>query len=103
MSFSATLSVADDIATIVLTGELDASTAPRFHDLIDDAAGSGAGRLEIRAEQLGYLSSAGLRSLVFARQKMGDDVRIALVGAAEPVSRTIRLAGFDHSIELIDA
>lgn len=103
MSFNASLSVTDEVATIVLKGELDASTAPQFHDLIDEAAASGAVRLEIKAEQLGYLSSAGLRSLVFARQKMGDDVQIAVVGAAEPVTRTIRLAGFDHSIQLIAA
>jgi anti-anti-sigma regulatory factor len=34
---------------------------------------------------------------------MGDEVRIAVVGASEPVARTIRLAGFDHSIDLVDA
>ncbi|MQY35648.1 hypothetical protein SRB17_36290 [Streptomyces sp. RB17] len=103
MSFDGILSVTEGIATIEIKGELDASTAPRFHDLVDQAAEEGAVRLEIDARALDYLSSAGLRSLVFARQKMGDEVRIAVIGATEPVSRTIRLAGFDHSIELIDA
>ncbi|MCZ0988351.1 MULTISPECIES: STAS domain-containing protein [Streptomyces] len=103
MSFDGTLSVSEGIATIEVKGELDASTAPRFHDLVDQAAEQGAVRLEIDARHLGFLASAGLRSLVFARQKMGDEVRIAVIGATEPVSRTIRLAGFDHSIELIDA
>ncbi|MFG2121551.1 STAS domain-containing protein [Streptomyces sp. NPDC048710] len=103
MSFDGKLSVSEGIATIEIKGELDASTAPRFHDLVDQAAEQGAVRLEIDARSLDYLSSAGLRSLVFARQKMGDEVRIAVIGATEPVSRTIRLAGFDHSIELIDA
>ncbi|MEV7418425.1 STAS domain-containing protein [Streptomyces sp. NPDC089919] len=103
MSFDVKLRVNDKTATLVLQGELDASTATRFHDVIDEAARSGALELVIRAEQLGYLSSAGLRSLVFARQKMGDDVRIAFVGAAEPVARTIRMAGFDRSIDLVDA
>lgn len=103
MSFDGTLSVSEGIATIEIKGELDASTAPRFHDLVDQAAEQGAVRLEIDARHLDFLASAGLRSLVFARQKMGDEVRIAVIGATEPVSRTIRLAGFDHSIELIDA
>ncbi|MDG4858845.1 anti-sigma factor antagonist [Streptomyces sp. T-3] len=103
MSFDVRLRINDKVATIEIKGELDASTAGRFHDTIDDAAKAGAIELVIRAEQLAYLSSAGLRSLVFARQKMGDDVRIAVVGAAEPVARTIKLAGFDHSIDLIDA
>ncbi|GAA3794832.1 anti-sigma factor antagonist [Streptomyces phyllanthi] len=102
MSFDVRLRVDERVATIELRGELDAATAGRFHDTIDQAAAAGAIELVIRAEQLAYLSSAGLRSLVFARQKMGDDVRIAVVGAPETVARTIRLAGFDHSIDLID-
>ena len=48
------------------------------------------------------MASAGLRSLVFARQKMGDDVRITVAGASEPVARTIRQAGFDRSVTLVD-
>ncbi|WP_327354374.1 anti-sigma factor antagonist [Streptomyces sp. NBC_01304] len=103
MSFDVRLRINDKVASIELKGELDASTAGRFHDVIDEAAQLGAIELVIRAENLTYLASAGLRSLVVARQKMGDEVRIAVVGAAEPVARTIRLAGFDHSIDLVDA
>ncbi|MFJ6654800.1 STAS domain-containing protein [Streptomyces sp. NPDC091377] len=102
MSFEVKLRVNDRVATIETVGELDASSAGQFHDAIDRAAAAGAVELVISAAQLSYLSSAGLRSLVFARQKMGDGVRIAVVGAPEPVSRTIRLAGFDHSIDLVD-
>ncbi|WP_328661952.1 anti-sigma factor antagonist [Streptomyces sp. NBC_00334] len=103
MAFDVRLRINDKIATIDVAGELDASTAGEFHDTVGQAAGAGAVELVIRAERLGYLSSAGLRSLVFARQKMGDGVRIAVVGASEPVARTIRLAGFDRSIDLVDA
>lgn len=103
MAFDVRLKINDKVATIELKGELDASTAGDFHDTVGQAAGAGAIELVIRAEQLAYLSSAGLRSLVFARQKMGDEVRIAIVGASYPVAQTIRLAGFDHSIELVDA
>jgi anti-anti-sigma factor len=102
VSFEVKLRVNERVATIELSGELDAATAGQFHDTVDEAASAGAVELVIRAEKLSYLSSAGLRSLVFARQKMGDDVRIAVVGAPEPVARTIRLAGFDHSIDLVD-
>lgn len=103
MAFHVRLRINDKVATLDVEGELDASTAGEFHDAVSRAAGAGALELVIRAEQLDYLSSAGLRSLVVARQKMGDEVRIAIVGASEPVARTIRLAGFDHSIDLVDA
>lgn len=103
MSFDVRLRINDRVATIELRGELDASTAALFHQTVDQASRAGSVELVIRAEELTYMASAGLRSLVFARQKMGDEVRIAVVGATEPVARTIRMAGFDHSIDLIDA
>lgn len=102
MAFTASLSTDMDTAIIELTGELDASTVPAFHGTIDAAADRGVNRLVLRAGELTYLSSAGLRSLVFARQKMGDGVTIVMVGAIEPVARTVRLAGFDRSIVMLD-
>ncbi|WP_405145653.1 STAS domain-containing protein [Sphaerisporangium sp. NBC_01403] len=100
MAFTATLSTDADIATIHLAGELDASTAPDFHEAIDDAAATGAGRLVIQAADLTYIASAGLRALVFARQKLGDDIVIVITGATEPVLRVIRMAGLDRSFEM---
>ena len=98
LSFSSTA----DTSVIELTGELDASTAAEFHESIEKAAARGPATVEIRMAGLTYMASAGLRSLVFARQKMGEDVEIRVVGAAEPVLRVIRAAGLDRSISLID-
>jgi anti-anti-sigma factor len=99
LSFSNT----EDTSVIHLSGELDASTAAEFHESIEQAAARGLATVEIRMVQLTYMASAGLRSLVFARQKMGEDVEIRVVGASEPVLRVIRAAGLDRSISLIDA
>ncbi|MEU7164126.1 STAS domain-containing protein [Streptomyces morookaense] len=103
MPFSVSTSTQDGTATVTLTGELDAAGAPLFHDAVEKAAASGVAHLAIRAHDLSYMASAGLRSLVFARQKMGDHVRITVAGASPAVARTIRQAGFDRSVTLVDA
>lgn len=102
MPLSVSLSVDGDVAVIELSGELDARTAPDFHQTIEKAAAHGTTVVEIRMHRLGYMASAGLRSLVFAQQKVSDDVSIRVVGASEPVARTIRTAGLDRTITLAD-
>jgi anti-anti-sigma factor len=103
MSFDAKLLMEDSVATIWLSGELDAGSARRFNDLIADAARHQPSRLVLLAEHLSYMSSAGLRCLVFARQKMPGAIEIVLVGAQPDVAETITLTGFDRSITMEQA
>ncbi|MFI8461638.1 STAS domain-containing protein [Kitasatospora sp. NPDC085464] len=102
MALTVSVTTSTDTATISLVGELDAASAPAFHDTIEQAAAAGVTHVLIEANRLTYMASAGLRSLVFARQKMGDDVSITVSGASAPVARTIRQAGFDRSVTLVD-
>jgi anti-anti-sigma factor len=98
MNFSATLTTDGQTALLVLGGELDANTAPAFFERVSQAAEDGPRRLVLVMDKLTYLSSAGLRGLVFARQKMGADVEIVVAGANRNVAQTIRVAGFDRSV-----
>jgi len=81
-----------------LTGELDALTAPMFHVEVERAADGEVDRLVLDMTDLAYLSSAGLRGLVFARQKMPDEVEIVLVRPNDAIEQSIRLVGFHDSV-----
>ncbi|MFI5934572.1 STAS domain-containing protein [Actinoplanes sp. NPDC051494] len=102
MSFTTSLTRSGSTVIIKLDGELDASTAGDFRKQIDIAAETGVERLVLDMAKLTYLSSAGLRGLVFARQKMEDSVSIVLVQASDEVERTIRMVGFHHSVVFAD-
>jgi anti-sigma B factor antagonist len=103
MTFDAKMQVADGVATIHLAGELDTRSAPQFNDLIIDAARHELNQLVLIADKLTYMSSAGLRCLVFAHQKMPRAVQIMLIGAQPDVAEVIRLTGFDRSIIMQEA
>ena len=98
MSFTATSSRNGGVTVITLTGELDSLTATVLRDEVARAAKGELDKLVLDMTELTYLSSAGLRGLVFARQKMADDVQIVLVGANDSVEQTIRLVGFHQSV-----
>jgi anti-anti-sigma factor len=98
MGFHAKSHVWDGVATVRVSGELHSKSAGQLNQLITEVAEHPLRRLVLLMDELTYLSSAGLRSLVFAHQKLGREVEIVLVGTRPEVAETIRLTGFDRSV-----
>jgi anti-anti-sigma factor len=98
MAFNTSFTAQDSTVTIVLAGDLDATAAPTFQQTVDQAVGPEMRRLVLDMSGLDYLSSAGLRQIIYARQKMADEVQVVLVGANDRVTQTIKLVGFDQSV-----
>ncbi len=102
MTFSATLETRDNNAIIKLVGELDASTAAEFKSQVEAAAAVAPKHLVLDMSELEYMASAGLRVLIFAKQKMGQEVEIYVVSPQELVLGTIEKTGFHHSVHIVE-
>lgn len=103
MAFTASLTFLENkVAQIRLAGELDASSAPSFKSTVEEAAAVAPSRLILEMSQLDFMASAGLRVLIFAKQKMGPNVEVHVVGAKENVRQTIAMTGFDRSVVMIN-
>lgn len=102
MAFDAKLVMNENVAMITLSGSLDAAAAPRFKEVIEEAAGQTPTRLVLLMNELEFLASAGLRVLIFAKQKMGANVDIYVVGSQGPVLGTLEMSGFHHSVYIQD-
>jgi anti-anti-sigma factor len=103
MSFHGKMHTENGVATIRLVGEVDSRSAHKLNELIIAAVGQTPDRLVLLAEDLTYLSSAGIRSLVFAHQRMVQGAEIVLIGVRPEVAETIRLTGFHRSIVMQEA
>ncbi len=102
MAFTATLEKpSEEIAKITLVGELDASTAPAFREEVEKAAASPIKRLVLDMQELEYMASAGLRVLIYAKQKIGMDTDLYVVAPQEPVLHTLTTTGFDQSVYIV--
>jgi anti-anti-sigma factor len=103
MAFSATTEeVTGGIARITLAGELDASSAPEFKAAIEKIVAARPRRLVLLMKELDYMASAGLRVLIFAKQKLGLSTDIFIVGAKPSVVETLQMTGFHYSAVLLD-
>jgi anti-anti-sigma factor len=102
MAFSANLETTNDVAKIALSGELDASTASTFKEAVEKASAAHVKRLVLMMQDLDYMASAGLRVLIFAKQKMGAESDIYVVAPQELVKETLEKTGFIESVILVD-
>jgi anti-sigma B factor antagonist len=100
MGFNISVEQRPSEATIRLAGELDAAAAPQFREVIEKVAEAKPRRLVLLMGELEFMASAGLRVLIFARQKMGSDVSLYVIGSRGPVLSTLQMSGFHHSVHL---
>ncbi len=103
MAFTSKLEIVNNVAKISLAGRLDASTAGQFRDLVEQAAAQKVKAVALLLSDLEYMASAGLRVIVFARQKMGAAVKIYVVAPQDIVRETIEVSGFSQAVVLLPA
>jgi anti-anti-sigma factor len=102
MAINVSSQVTNGIAKVSLEGELDAAAANDFRSVIEQVSGEKPQRLVLMMDGLTFMASAGLRVLVFAKQKLGGAVDIYVVGAHDAVLETIEMTGFQHSVIMLD-
>lgn len=88
-------SKADGLVTITVTGRMDAVTAPAFQQEVQSCIEAGERRFIIDLAALEYISSAGLRSMLFLAKKLkGCEGCMALCGLAGMVKEVFDISGF---------
>ena len=102
MSFSITSEVTKGIAMLTLAGSLDSSSAPQMQLEIQKVAAQSPTELVLYLSELSFMASAGLRMLVFAKQKLGTSVQIYLVQPQGQIIDTLQMRGIIHSVHIVD-
>lgn len=102
MPLMLTLTLTDDRAEIVLTGDLDATSAPQFQAELEKAATAKPKHLVLHLAALEFMASAGVRMLIFAKQKMGTGTRVYVIAPQEPILQTLQRTGLMNSVTVQD-
>jgi len=88
-------------ARIVLAGELDSSSAPALRETVERMLGGKPAQLVLQVENLSFMASAGLRILIFAKQKQ-PGLRIYFVKPPPSIVDTLHKTGFYEGVYVTD-
>ena len=86
------------VAKITLVDKIDTTNAPALADELKTLVGKNIERIVFLAKDLKYISSAGLRAIVFAKQKIGKNTNVYLVGAPKEILNVFKMTGFDSFV-----
>lgn len=89
--------------TITLAGDVDTKTAPELLSKLVALELHALEQLRLNLQAVNFVSSAGLRAIVFAKQKMPHESILYVVGASELIVDTITKTGLASAIRIVDS
>lgn len=95
---------AGENTAVNLKGKLDYTTASVLMEELRTLAGKGVKRIDFYCAELEYISSAGIRAMVFAKQKIDKNVEVEtyLHNARQSIKDVFTLSGLDGYFEFVD-
>ena len=95
-------SVEGSTARLSLAGELDGASAPSVRDAVDGLLRDRPERLVLLVEKLTFMASAGLRILIFAKQKQ-PNLKIYVIRPQDTVIDTLKKTGFYQGVYILNS
>ena len=88
-----------NVLEMTVRGRIDTISAPAILKVFDEC-GDGITSVRVRAEELEYISSAGLRTMMIMVKKLGQG-NVTVEGASDEVKEIFTVTGFDGIIPLL--
>ena len=89
--------------SITLAGDVDTKTAPELLSKLVSLELNVLEQLRLDLQAVNFVSSAGLRAIVFAKQKMPHDSTLYVIGASEQIIETITKTGLGNAIKIVES
>jgi len=82
-----------------LPEKLDFKQAPVLLELLSELRGKDIIKITFECKELTYLSSAGIRAIIFARQKISEDMTLIMSNVCNDVTEVLDMCGISDYIE----
>lgn len=93
-----------DVRIMSLKGRMDAVSAPEFDKALGEFIAEREKKFIVDMEEVDYISSAGLRSILAANKSMKTSAgRLCLVNLQNTVKEVFHISGFSSIISIYDS
>lgn len=100
MNFEYKIEQNEDIVNVMLKGHLDANNAGTFLEDMKKLIGKKINKIIFEVSELEYIASAGLRVIIFTKQKIGYNAEVILKSPQETVISVIEMSGLNNFISI---
>lgn len=101
LKFEYTVEINEEIVEILLKGYLDATNAYSLLEDMKKLVGTPVKKIIFKVSELEYIASAGLRVIIFTKQKIGYDAQVILEQPQESVISVIEMSGLNNFIDIV--
>ena len=84
---------------VALAGKLDFARAPELMDALSTLKGKDISTIVFECGNLTYISSSGIRAIIFAQQKIAPNMTIVMEDVSEEVAEVLDMCGLADFIE----
>ena len=90
------------VLTIVLGNELATGNAPQLMEELNKYRDKGVEKVVFDATKLTYIASSGIRTIIFAKQKLGGNPAIEFVNCAKDIYDVFEMTGIQDYITFVN-
>jgi len=91
-----------EVLVIGISGRIDGVTAPELESRLTELIDAGERKLVIDLDGVDYISSAGLRVMLYTAKKLRKEGRLALSRPRDMVREVFDVAGFGSVLTIVD-
>ena len=90
------------VLTIALGNELATGNAPALMEALNQYRDKGVEKVVFDATNLTYIASSGIRTIIFAKQKLGSNPVIEFVNCAKDIRDVFEMTGIQDYISFVN-
>ena len=90
------------ILQVYLGFELSMANSTTLREMLSEYRGQDINRIVYDATDLVFLSSSGIRTILYAMQEIGNEPEIVFVNCANEISETFKIAGLANFFSFVD-